>query len=105
MWAFEDAYTIQTPIQSRRLINVLKVSELVEIPAFVLCAFSVKVKSWLKGRGLESLSSKQDIGESLAAVEVLWQQYEKIESKAQVCNPIIRTFLYKMHLFRVSMIT
>ena len=33
---------------------------------------------------MESLSSKQDIGESLAAVDVLWQQYEKLESKAQV---------------------
>ncbi|XP_065888236.1 SEC14 domain and spectrin repeat-containing protein 1-B-like isoform X3 [Dysidea avara] len=32
---------------------------------------------------MELLSSKQDIGESLAAVDVLWQQYEKLESKTQ----------------------
>ena len=28
------------------------------------------------------VSSKQDIGESLAAIDVLWKQYEKLESKA-----------------------
>lgn len=46
----------------------------------------IQVKSWLKGRGMESLSNKQDIGNSLVAAEVLWQQHESLEAKAQVRN-------------------
>ena len=47
---------------------------------------------------MELLSSKQDIGESLAAVDVLWQQYEKLESKTQVwcIHPTIKSAVYKM---------
>lgn len=44
----------------------------------------MQVKSWLKGRGMESLSNKQDIGDGLVASEVLWQQHESLEAKAQV---------------------
>lgn len=35
---------------------------------------------------MESLSNKQDIGNSLAAAEVLWQQHESLEAKAQVTD-------------------
>jgi len=44
------------------------------------------VKNWLKGRGMESLSNKQDIGDSLVAAENLWQQHENLEAKAQVTD-------------------
>ena len=35
---------------------------------------------------MEALSSKQDVGDSLAATQVLWQQHEALEAKAQVYN-------------------
>ena len=33
---------------------------------------------------MEALSNRQDIGDSLEATEVLWQQHESLEAKAQV---------------------
>ena len=36
---------------------------------------------------MEALSNKQDIGDSVAAAEVLWQQHESLEAKAQVLAP------------------
>ena len=35
---------------------------------------------------MEALSNKQDVGDCLAAAEVLWQQHKNLEAKAQVCN-------------------
>lgn len=52
----------------------------------VLVLDILQVKSWLKGRGMEALSNKQDIGDSLVAAEMLWQQHEGLEAKAQVHN-------------------
>lgn len=63
----------------------------------------IQVKSWLKGRGMESLSNKQDIGDSLVAAEILWQQHESLETKAQVIVTIAFYTIRRPFINRPSM--
>ena len=59
-----------------------------------LSLLPVQVRGWLKARGEETLSSRNDIGEDLDSTQLIQEQHNKFEAKAKVRQRTVFVYAY-----------